>query len=377
MKNPNWTPEEDAILTKKYGVLSYKDMLEHLPEYRTVSSIKNRVRQLSIELVPQGTSSFSHERVDVDDAYFDQLNEVNTYWAGFISADGCIKDGDILKVKVSCRDTPHLLRLKEAIGYQGQHTYQTRVNKTGSVTRSIEFSARSAQICNQLQNNFGIGPRKTKILDFPSLSNNLLDAWIVGYIDGDGTVGYYGSKGKQKYLNIVVVGTEDVCKGIRGRFSEVIGESIENKISEKDGLYRFQISGQRAVSVYQHYKQIRVPNLDRKWSYVPKNWGYELWIANSEKYCGKVLYLNKGKRFSYHFHKVKDETFYLHSGRMLVKYGETDDLTQAHQMEFEAGSILHIPVGLNHQVIAMENSFMYEFSTQHFDEDSFRLEKGD
>ena len=29
--------------------------------------------------------------------------------------------------------------------------------------------------------------------------------------------------------------------------------------------------------------------------FVPKGWGFEKWIVNSEKYCGKLLYLVKGK----------------------------------------------------------------------------------
>jgi len=36
-----------------------------------------------------------------------------------------------------------------------------------------------------------------------------------------------------------------------------------------------------------------------------------------------------------------------------------------------------VPIGLVHQMEALEDSELYEFSTQHFDSDSHRLIKGD
>ena len=36
--------------------------------------------------------------------------------------------------------------------------------------------------------------------------------------------------------------------------------------------------------------------------YVPKGWGYENWIANCEKYCGKLLFIAKDKQCSWHYH---------------------------------------------------------------------------
>ena len=60
--------------------------------------------------------------------------------------------------------------------------------------------------------------------------------------------------------------------------------------------------------------------------FVPKGWGFEKWIVNNEEYCGKLLYFVKGKRCSFHYHKLKDEVFYLQSGKMVVKYSEEDDI---------------------------------------------------
>ena len=110
---------------------------------------------------------------------------------------------------------------------------------------------------------------------------------------------------------------------------------------------------------------------------VPKGWGYEKWIANSELYCGKLLFIRKGHRCSWHYHKLKDETFYLQSGSILLFYGETDSLEDAKTIVLEPGDKFHIHRGLRHQMVAQADSELFEFSTQHFDEDSNRVIPGD
>ena len=59
--------------------------------------------------------------------------------------------------------------------------------------------------------------------------------------------------------------------------------------------------------------------------FVPKGWGFEKWIVNTPEYCGKLLYLVKDKRCSWHYHKLKDETFYVGSGAIELLYGDDDD----------------------------------------------------
>ena len=108
-----------------------------------------------------------------------------------------------------------------------------------------------------------------------------------------------------------------------------------------------------------------------------KGWGYEKWIVNKSEYCGKLLYFNKGKKCSWHFHKIKDEVFYLQSGKMLVKFSDEDNLENANELILNAGDSFHIYTGLKHQMIAIEDCELFEFSTQHFEDDSYRIIKGD
>jgi len=110
---------------------------------------------------------------------------------------------------------------------------------------------------------------------------------------------------------------------------------------------------------------------------VPKGWGREVWIANNELYCGKILEIRKGKRCSLHYHRIKNETFFLRSGRMLVRVKERIEGGIVEEFEMGPGECMDVPIGLIHQMEALEDCELFEFSTQHFDSDSHRLVKGD
>jgi len=111
--------------------------------------------------------------------------------------------------------------------------------------------------------------------------------------------------------------------------------------------------------------------------FVPKGWGFEKWIVNCDEYCGKLLYFIRGKKCSWHYHKLKDEYFYVQSGKILVKYSYEDDIETALEVVLGPGENFHVCRGLRHRMIALEDTELFEFSTQHFDSDSHRIEKGD
>lgn len=116
------------------------------------------------------------------------------------------------------------------------------------------------------------------------------------------------------------------------------------------------------------------PVADKK--IVLKGWGFELWIVNNENYCGKILHFNKGKYCSYHKHKLKKEHFYCVFGKVKVLYGWTDSLGEAVSCIMNPGDVFEVPPGLNHRMIGLEESELFEISTEHFEDDSCRIEKG-
>lgn len=110
-----------------------------------------------------------------------------------------------------------------------------------------------------------------------------------------------------------------------------------------------------------------------------KGWGYEDWMTNN-KYCGKLLHFDKEKRCSVHYHKIKDETFYLLRGRLEVMLADSIDEYEKDNKQIivmGAGDIIHIWPGRVHQMKGLEESDLIEISTKHFEEDSYRILRGD
>ena len=119
------------------------------------------------------------------------------------------------------------------------------------------------------------------------------------------------------------------------------------------------------------------PRAGQDIKFVPKGWGFEKWIVNCEQYCGKLLYIAKGKKCSWHYHNKKDEVFYVQSGRIKIKYGWSDNQELGSIAILERGDKFHVPIGMRHQMYGMEDTELFEFSTEHFDSDSIRVIPGD
>ena len=110
---------------------------------------------------------------------------------------------------------------------------------------------------------------------------------------------------------------------------------------------------------------------DQLVNFVEKVWGHEEWIVNTPKYCGKKLVLKKGTRCSMHKHDIKDETFYILSGKVLLE-SELDGKKESRLMT--RGDVKHVETGMWHRFTGIEDSEIMEFSTFHMDEDSIRKE---
>lgn len=111
--------------------------------------------------------------------------------------------------------------------------------------------------------------------------------------------------------------------------------------------------------------------------WIPKGWGGEKVIVNSDEYCGKILFFIKDRKCSWHFHLRKDETFYVRSGAIELLYGYDDQIEFADVVVLGEGDKFHLPRTMRHQMFALADTELFEFSTKHYDEDSYRLRKGD
>jgi len=111
---------------------------------------------------------------------------------------------------------------------------------------------------------------------------------------------------------------------------------------------------------------------------VDKGWGYELIWATNDKYCGKIMVFDRvGAKFSMHFHKEKDETWFVNNGRFLLKWIDTET-AEFKSQELTEGMTWHNPPLQPHQVVCMEaGSSITEVSTPDSVEDNYRIMPGD
>ncbi len=64
--------------------------------------------------------------------------------------------------------------------------------------------------------------------------------------------------------------------------------------------------------------------IPRKGDRYEKVWGHELWIINHDAYCGKLLVFNKDKKFSMHYHLIKEESWYVAEGEFEYSWIDTE-----------------------------------------------------
>jgi mannose-6-phosphate isomerase-like protein (cupin superfamily) len=116
--------------------------------------------------------------------------------------------------------------------------------------------------------------------------------------------------------------------------------------------------------------------MTRLQGFIEKGWGNELIWATNDMYCGKLLNFTPGKKFSMHFHAIKDETWYVMSGKFLVSYIDTKDAT-LYDRYLNVGDTWHNPPLMPHQLYCIEEGTIIEVSTPDSVEDNYRVKKGD
>jgi mannose-6-phosphate isomerase-like protein (cupin superfamily) len=111
---------------------------------------------------------------------------------------------------------------------------------------------------------------------------------------------------------------------------------------------------------------------------VDKGWGYEVIWATNDKYCGKIMVFKEtGSKFSMHFHKEKDETWFVNSGAFKVRWIDTKE-AKLYEKELKEGDTWHNPPLQPHQLEALvPMSSVTEVSTADSVEDNYRIIPGD
>lgn len=143
----------------------------------------------------EGYSS-QNKRISVDKTFFSLPNKENSYFAGFLGADGTIYNtNNIVAIKLQAGDMEILEKFKQVTKFSGK----IRVYKRQTIgtklrdTCSVNFCGVKKWI-EDLESNYNVISNKSLVLKPPSLlslDNSL--AYIKGYVDGNGTISKRGS----------------------------------------------------------------------------------------------------------------------------------------------------------------------------------------
>ena len=104
---------------------------------------------------------------------------------------------------------------------------------------------------------------------------------------------------------------------------------------------------------------------------VDKPWGHELIWAHTERYVGKILHIKKGEALSLQYHRQKDETVMVLTGKLEFEHYVEGEPPQ--KTVLEPRRPFHVTPGLRHRMIALEDTDVIEVSTTELD-DVVRLE---
>lgn len=250
---------------------------EQIPEKEACHKIMGKYMKLSyyknkfgIKVNDIGKAEYTHrieKTYEVNDDYFSELTNENCYYAGFIAADGNIDQTKTkLTIGLSVKDKNFLEKFSQDLK-SNYNIYERE--KSGFINNYVIITSNS--ICYDLERNFNIIPNKSLVYSPPNLKDSFLDCFIMGLIDGDGTIGFSKrKKGTQDSLYISIAGTYDTVTLVKNRFDEILEKKTSRlyQHNKNKNFYQYRISDKNArlIFIYFYTRYSNISKLNRKWS---------------------------------------------------------------------------------------------------------------
>lgn len=260
----------DSKLLYNYYIVERKN-LDEIAQIFNCSS-KTIRKNLDIYKIKARSSSEAKQIYFKNENYFLKSNKINSYWGGFISADGCISDTSkkinsqkSLVISLQSKDKNHLYLFKKDINFTGPIKDKIIKDKRNNkIYNACSIELISNQIVNNLFDNYNITPRKSLTLKPPNLTNRKeILSFIIGYIDGDGSIVIHQNK-----LELQITGTKELLNWINNNLSN-FGHTYQ--ITDKN-TYSLRFWGNEGFEILNmlknHAIKYNLPILKRKWDKV-------------------------------------------------------------------------------------------------------------
>lgn len=188
----------------------------------------------------------------VNHFFFKTLNLVNSYYLGFLAADGYIsKERNLISIGLSSVDREFLVEFRKIISAE-QEVVDHITNK-GFAVSELRFS--SLEIKRDLISH-SIVPNKTNIgVSMKTIPDEFKLAFIKGYFDGDGCF-TFNPKTKQCHLKIT-----SKTRGILDEIQSFLGKG---KVYSYNDVFSFECSTIPTIEIMNEFYLLDTPTLERK-----------------------------------------------------------------------------------------------------------------
>jgi hypothetical protein len=233
-----WTQEETEVLKSMYTDedISHEQIESYFD--RTWKSINHKAHALGLRRPHPNTRQAKRDFFKVIDT------DEKAYWLGFIAADGVVVcNGRQYSVVLDLqpRDLHWLERFRDMIAPGATMT------KHGS--RSYSVCIGSKEMVQDVM-AYGIGPRKSNTLPWPSIPETFVLPFLLSYFDGDGWMRkrtdrgnwLWGLTGTQSFLTVA----RDY---IQHYANVVIAAPVRHCKDRSPHLYRITATSQRAIAI--------------------------------------------------------------------------------------------------------------------------------
>lgn len=278
MHKPDWSPEEIRILKENYNKISSQELCQLLPlrNYSSIKAYANK-HKFSNEKGYNGPPKY-----EMNHEFFSVPNILNSYYAGYIAADGNLPIRDkSIKLSCSIKDRQIIDNFVSDVEFNGP----TKIRKTNDLIEndkiykcsdSYRVEMFSKQLYNDLIKIWNITPQKSLNLKPPKLTNPLHRyAYIIGYFDGDGSVSLWDNGHGYKNFVLSWLGTYEILEWTQDNLKILCpNESWNSKVTNHKSIYSLCYNRKKAKVIYQSLKNIvDVPRLERKWKF---EWDIEI-----------------------------------------------------------------------------------------------------
>ena len=331
IKNKLWTEEEDQFLKDNYENGYMSDIIEKLD--RTIAAVRSRGRKLGLK---RSFNDHINKKIELNHNFFNKPNILNSYWAGFIAADGNLHSSrNVLTICLAKTDRKLLERFAEDINFNGT-LYNTKNKLNGKILHKVRIEVSSKKIKEDLIKNYNIFPKKSLTLEPPENLNLVQSlSFIKGNLDGDGSIINTKSKGKRQ-CRIQFLGTKSLLLWIENILKNNLNLKGNPQVNKTPyNMYELRFNGIDAKEIHKILSRVISPSLDRKWNkikhgiiIIKEDWQkYGGWfggsfypaafITDDFEICHKIH--KKGEVWPPHFHKIATEYNYLIKGNMIIK----------------------------------------------------------